>query len=98
MQIKAYGGETQTDADELMAAGAAATLSVGLPMRYMHSPFEVAAGDDVEAAARLVAALAQRLDGDYEPGLFLPVELRLGASLRARMPHGVIDEIRADVA
>ncbi len=72
VQIKAYGGETQTDADELMAAGRAATLSLGIPTRYMHSPCEVADGDDVEAAARLVAALAQRLDGDYEPGLFLP--------------------------
>ena len=42
VQIKAYPGETETDADELMAAGTAATLTVGLPMRYMHSPFEVA--------------------------------------------------------
>ena len=42
VQIKAYPGETETDADELMAAGNAATLTVGLPMRYMHSPFEVA--------------------------------------------------------
>ena len=31
VQIKAYPGETETDADELMAAGAAATLTVGLP-------------------------------------------------------------------
>ena len=43
VQIKAYPGETETDADELMAAGVAATLTIGLPMRYMHSPFEVAA-------------------------------------------------------
>lgn len=59
-QDKACPGETQTDADELMAAGAA-TLTVGLPLRYMHSPFEVAHGDDLEAAARLVAALARRV-------------------------------------
>ena len=61
VQIKAYPGETETDADELMAAGTAATLTVGLPMRYMHSPFEVAHLDDLEAAARLVAALARRV-------------------------------------
>ena len=73
VQIKACGGETQTDADELMAAGRVAMLCLGIPTRYMHSPCEVAAGDDVEAAACLVAALAQRLDGDYEPSLFLPV-------------------------
>jgi len=60
VQIKAYPGQTDTDADELMAAGTAATLTVGLPMRYMHSPFEVAHLDDLEAAARLVAALARR--------------------------------------
>jgi putative aminopeptidase FrvX len=60
VQLKAYPGATQTDADELMAAGTAATLTVGLPMRYMHSPFEVANLDDLEGAARLVAALARR--------------------------------------
>jgi putative aminopeptidase FrvX len=60
VQIKAYPGETETDADELMAAGTAATLTIGLPMRYMHSPFEVASIDDLEATARLVAALARR--------------------------------------
>ncbi len=65
MQIKAYPGETETDADELMAAGTAATLSVGLPMRYMHSPFEVARVDDLDAAARLVAALARRIGEDW---------------------------------
>ena len=62
MQIKACPGETETDADELMAAGTAATLTIGLPVRYMHSPFEVARVDDLEAAARLVAALARRID------------------------------------
>jgi endoglucanase len=65
VQIKAYPGETDTDADELMAAGTAATLSVGLPMRYMHSPFEVARVDDLDAAARLVAALARRIGEDW---------------------------------
>jgi putative aminopeptidase FrvX len=52
-----------TDADELMAAPGAATLSLSLPVRYMHSPFEVARLSDLEAAARLVAALARRLGG-----------------------------------
>jgi putative aminopeptidase FrvX len=60
VQIKAYPGQTDTDADELMAAEGAATITVGLPMRYMHSPFEVACVDDLEATARLVAALARR--------------------------------------
>jgi putative aminopeptidase FrvX len=60
VQLKAYPGQTDTDADELMAAEGAATITVGLPMRYMHSPFEVACVDDLEATARLVAALARR--------------------------------------
>ncbi len=61
VQIKACPGETETDADELMAAGMTATLTVGLPMRYMHSPFEVADVGDLETAALLVAALARRI-------------------------------------
>jgi endoglucanase len=60
-QVKACPGETETDADELMAAGTAATVTIGLPLRYMHSPFEVAHVDDLETTARLVAALARRV-------------------------------------
>jgi len=37
------------------------TLSLSLAMRYMHSPFEVVHGDDLEAASRLVAALTRRI-------------------------------------
>jgi putative aminopeptidase FrvX len=61
VQVKAYPGQTDTDADELMATEGAATLTVGLPMRYMHSPYEVARVDDLEATARLVAGLARRV-------------------------------------
>jgi len=66
VQVKAYPGQTDTDADELMAAEGAATLTVGPPMRYMHSPYEVAHMDDLEVTARLVAALA-RHQGDAPP-------------------------------
>jgi putative aminopeptidase FrvX len=72
VQIKAYGGPTQTDADELMAAGTAATLSLGLPMRYMHSPFEVAAPEDFEGAATLIAALTRRIGEVWKPDFFVP--------------------------
>ena len=40
---------------------AAATLTIGLPMRYMHSPFEVARRATSRPTARLVAALARRI-------------------------------------
>jgi putative aminopeptidase FrvX len=72
VQLKAAPEATSTDADELMAAGAAATLSLSLPVRYMHSPFEVAHGDDLEAAAQLVAALARRVGAAGAPEPFLP--------------------------
>ncbi len=61
-----------TDGDELMAAGSAATLSLSLPIRYMHSPFEVAHVNDLEAAARLVAALARRVGESGAPESFVP--------------------------
>jgi len=72
VQIKAAPEAMSTDADELMAAGAAATLSLSLPVRYMHSPFEVAHGDDLEAAARLVAALARRVGAAGAAESFVP--------------------------
>jgi endoglucanase len=67
VQVKAYSAQTDTDADELMATEGAVTLTLGLPIRYMHSPCEVACVDDLEAAARLVAALAHRT-GEHASG------------------------------
>jgi len=73
VQVKAYPGDTETDAEVLQAAGAGvACLCVGLPMRYMHSPHEVAAVDDLEACVRLVVALVQRLGEVFAPGYFVP--------------------------
>lgn len=72
VQLKAYPRETSTDAEEMMAAGETATLSVGIAMRYMHSPFEVAAGEDIEMTARLVAALARHVGEAFTPGCFVP--------------------------
>jgi putative aminopeptidase FrvX len=72
VQLKAAPEAMSTDADELMAAGATATLSLSLPVRYMHSPFEVANGDDLEAAAALVAAIARRVGDAGVSESFLP--------------------------
>jgi endoglucanase len=72
VQLKAAPGKMFNDSDELMAAGAAATLSLSLPVRYMHSPFEVAHGDDLEAAARLIAALARRVGEAGAAESFVP--------------------------
>ncbi len=62
-QVKAAPGAMSTDADELMASPRAATLSIGLPMRYMHAPFEVLRGADLEATAALIVALTRDLEG-----------------------------------
>ena len=51
VQVKAMPGNTSTDAEELMAAGNAATLSFSIPVRNMHSAFEVTQPDDAEAGA-----------------------------------------------
>jgi len=73
LQFKAYPGDTQTDNELLQTAGAGtAAVNVGVPVRYMHSPHEVAHVDDLEATARLVAAVVRRLGEAFEPGFFTP--------------------------
>jgi len=57
----------------LQTAGAGtAAINLGLPVRYLHSPHEVAHLDDLEASARLVAAFARRLGEVFAPGCFTP--------------------------
>lgn len=59
--------------EALQASGeGVAGLNVGIPMRYMHSPHEVAHLDDLEASALFIAALAVRL-GELGDGFsFIP--------------------------
>jgi endoglucanase len=59
---------TGTDADAFhRSRGGIPTAVVSIPLRYMHSPVEMVQLDDVENAAKLIAAFARRL----EPGLDL---------------------------
>jgi putative aminopeptidase FrvX len=63
--ITASGRSTGTDADAFHAArGGVPSGVVSVPLRYMHTPVEMVQLDDVQSAARLIAAFAQRL----EPG------------------------------
>lgn len=63
--LAASGRATGTDADAVhLARGGIPTAVVSIPLRYMHSPVELVQLDDVQAAARLIAAFARRL----EPG------------------------------
>jgi putative aminopeptidase FrvX len=60
--VESLGRGTGTDADAIHAARAGIpTGLVSVPIRYMHSSVELASIPDIEAAATLIAAFAQRL-------------------------------------
>jgi endoglucanase len=66
--VAASARYTGTDADAFhISRGGIPTAVVSIPLRYMHSPVEMVQLDDVENAAKLIAAFARRL----EPGLDL---------------------------
>lgn len=60
--LESLGRGTGTDADAFHVSGSGIpTGLVAVPCRYMHSPVEMVAVADLDAAARLIAAFAQRL-------------------------------------
>ncbi len=64
--VESIGRTTGTDADAIFASrGGVPTGLVSVPIRYMHSPVELVQLADIDAAAKLVASFAQRL----EPGM-----------------------------
>jgi endoglucanase len=71
-QVDANGGGTGTDANamQLNQIGMATGL-VSIPLRYMHTPCEVASLSDIHNTARLLAAFIRRLtpDADFTPTL-----------------------------
>jgi putative aminopeptidase FrvX len=63
--IEASGRGTGTDLDAVhRTRGGVPSGLVGLPLRYMHSPVEMVALEDVDAAARLIAAVARGLSAE----------------------------------
>lgn len=61
--VESVGRYTGTDADALqISRSGIPTGLVGVPIRYMHSPVELASLEDIDATARLIAAFAQRLE------------------------------------
>ncbi len=64
--LESLGRGTGTDADAVHATRTGIpTGVVSVPLRYMHSPVELASLADIQVAAELIAAFARRL----EPGL-----------------------------
>ncbi len=63
--VEASGRSTGTDVDAVhLSRGGVPTGLVSIPIRYMHSPVELVQLDDVHACARLIAAVALKLDGE----------------------------------
>jgi putative aminopeptidase FrvX len=63
--VNASARYTGTDADAVhISRGGIPTGVVSIPLRYMHSPVEMVQLDDVENAAKLIAAFAQKLGAD----------------------------------
>ncbi len=57
-QYEAMGGSTGTDADKIsVTREGVPTALLSIPLRYMHTPVEVASLGDIEAVAQLMAAL-----------------------------------------
>jgi putative aminopeptidase FrvX len=68
--IEAASRDTHTDAEGIFNAHrGVATALVSVPNRYMHSPNEMVALEDLDRTARLLAAFARRLtpDTDFVP-------------------------------
>ncbi len=65
--FEVYAGPTRTDADAVhVAREGVPTGVVSIPLRYMHTPCELASLDDLEAVIRLVVAFARRLDRETD--------------------------------
>jgi putative aminopeptidase FrvX len=63
--VAASARHTGTDLDAMhLSRGGVPCGLIGLPLRYMHSPVEMVDLADIDAAARLIAAAAQRLQTD----------------------------------
>lgn len=66
-QVEAFGGGTGTDANAMqISRSGMATGLISVPLRYMHTPCEVMALSDIEAAARLMAGFCERVTPEID--------------------------------
>ncbi|WP_020676093.1 M42 family metallopeptidase [Geopsychrobacter electrodiphilus] len=71
LQIIGAPRATGTDANALqLSRGGVATALLGIPLRYMHTPVELLAESDLQAASRLLTAFVLRLEKNQS---FLPL-------------------------
>jgi endoglucanase len=64
-KIEAASRDTHTDAEAIFNAHrGVATGLISIPNRYMHSPNEMVALEDLERTSRLLAAFARKLSPD----------------------------------
>jgi tetrahedral aminopeptidase len=61
-QIEAEPGGNGTDADGMQVIMGCATALVSIPLRYMHTQYEVICTDDVENVIKLLTELCLRID------------------------------------
>ena len=67
--VEVTTAQTSTDADYVhLSRGGVPTGLVSIPIRYAHTPVELAQWSDVEGAAKLIAAFARRLTADTDLG------------------------------
>lgn len=67
VQVQVSGTATPTDEKVIQTSGGGvASGLVGVALRYMHTPCEVASLSDIEACARLVAEYCLRLEADTD--------------------------------
>jgi len=65
--VHAAGRDTSTDADAIhIAREGIATALVSIPNRYMHSPNEMVALEDLDRAAELIAEVCRRVTNDTD--------------------------------
>ena len=59
-QLEIMSGKTGTDADRIsISKGGVKTVTVSIPLKYMHTPVEVVNLDDIEFTAELIVEFAQ---------------------------------------
>ena len=65
LQFEVMGGSTGTDADCIAASGSGVrTVLFSIPQKYMHTPVETVAPEDVKATAELLCAYITDLAKD----------------------------------